>query len=226
MSQSVTVAATITKIRQLADLVTADQANSVIPDSEFVSVINDAYRSLYDIIAASAGPEYFATSATVAPSSFTLPSDFYQALGVDIPNYWGTNQALTLSRWNFIERNRRSSAMAVMGYDMPTYRIQNGAIAFEPASAAPTVSVTLWYVPTPAALASNGSFNAVNGWDDYVVAWGVLYAREKQEEPTDDARIKLQLAELRVRNNAGRIVRDPKVVADLRTAPDRYYYNS
>jgi hypothetical protein len=226
VSQSVTVADTITKIRQQADQETADQANSVITDAELVSVINDGYRALYDILAAEGGVERFATSATLAAPSFTLPAGFYQALGVDFPNFWGTGQALTARRFSFAERNRRSAWLMAAGYDVPSYRIQNGAVVWEPASAAPADSVTLWYIPTPSALASNGSFDAINGCDDFVVAWGVRYCREKQEEDNKSALLKLAQAEQRVRSNAARIVRDPVVVADLRDDCSESFYNS
>lgn len=226
MSQSVTVASVRTKIRQLADIETLDEANSVITDAELTSVINDAFRALYDLIANVAGHEYFATSATVSPSTFALPADFYRALGVDFPNYYGTNQHATSRRFSFAERNRRNALYVVEGYDLPSYRVQNGFLKWEPASAAPVAAVTLWYVPTPAALASGGSFDAVNGWDDYVVAWGVRYCKEKQEEDSKPALLKLAQAERRVRENAARIVQDPMAVADVRNAGDTSYYNS
>jgi hypothetical protein len=226
MSQSVTVAATITKIRQRADIETTDVANSVVTDTELVSVVNDAYRMLFDLIAGRAGIEYFATSATVSAATFALPADFYQALGVDLPNFWGSGQPYSLKRFTFAERNRRTNVLLATGYDVPTYRIQNGYIKWEPASAAPTDNVTLWYVPTPAALASNGSFDAVNGWDDYVVARGVLYCKDKQEEDNQSALLHVVEAEKRVRENASRIVRDPVSVADLRDGCALDYFNS
>lgn len=226
MSQSVTVAATRTKIRQLADCETLDEANSVVTDAELTSVINDAYRALYDIIANVAGHEYFATSATVSPSSFSVPADFYRALGVDFPNYYGASLPATAKRFTFAERNRRVSPFLVNGLEFPTYRVQNGALKWEPAASAPTTAVTLWYVPTPAALASGGSFDAVNGWDDYVVAWGVRYCKEKQEEDSKTALLKLAQAEQRVRANAARIVQDPVAVADVRGQSDCSYWNS
>lgn len=226
MSQSVTVASVISRIRQRADLETADQANSVVTDAELVVVINDGYRELYDLIADAAGHSYFATSATVAAPTFTLPADFYRALGVDLPNFFGTNEPYTAERFTFRERNRRASIAFAAGYVAPTYRIQNGVIAWEPASAAPSTSVTLWYVPTPAALASGGSFDAVNGWDDYVVAYGVVYCRDKQEEDSRPALLKLARAEARVKANAGRIVQDPVAVADVRDGCDYFHLNS
>lgn len=226
MAQSVTVASVRTKIRQLADIETLDEANSIVTDTELDSVINDAFRALYDLVANVAGHERFATSATVSPSAFSLPADFYRALGVDFPNFYGTGIAATASRFSFAERNRRNAAYIIEGFDLPTYRVQNGALKWEPSNAAPTTAVTLWYVPTPATLATGGSFDAVNGWDDYVVAWGVRYCKEKQEEDAKPALLKLLQAEQRVKANAARIVQDPVAVADVRSACDRSYWNS
>lgn len=220
MAQSVTATATILKARQRADAETADQANAVVTDTELLSVLNDAYRNLYDLIANIAGHQYFATSASVAATTFTLPADFYRALGVDFPNYFGTGQPYTAKRFNFADRNRRASAWVALGYDTPTYRIQNGVIAWEPAAAAPTTSVTLWYVPTPAAIASNGSFDAVNGWDEYVVCYLVRYIKEKQEEDSQPALLALAQAQQRVEHNAARVVQDPVCVSDVRGCSD------
>lgn len=225
MAEPVTVVATIAKIRQVADLETADQANAVITDAELLSVVNDAYRSLYDIISNGAGHEYFATRATLAAPTFALPADFSRALGVDFPNYFGTGQAATARRFSFAERNRRNSAWAALGYDFPTYRVQNGALTWEPLAAAPTSSVYLWYIPTPAALASNGSFDAVNGYDDYVVAWGWRYCCSKQETDEQPALLKLAQAQQRVEHNAARIVQDPVCVSDVRGCSNYDFLN-
>lgn len=226
MAHSVTVASVRTKIRQQADIETLDEANSVITDDELDSVIDAGFRALYDLIANVAGHEAFATSATLTAPTFALPAGFYRALGVDFPNYYGTNQAATAKRFSFAERNRRTSPYVVEGFELPTYRVQNGALAWEPASAAPSTSVTLWYVPVPATLADGGSFDAVNGWDDYVVAWGVRYCREKQEEDQRPALLKLAQAEQRVKANAARIVQDPVAVADVRGVSDCAYWNA
>lgn len=226
MSDTRTVAATITAIRQGADLETADQANDFVTDTELVRVINAAYKALYDLIANRAGHEYFATSASCTPSAFTLPSDFYRLLGVDLPNFYGTNQPYTARRFAFQERNRRAAAFIAAGYDVPTYRVQAGKLVWEPASAAPTSAVTVWYVPVPATLASNGSFDAVNGWDEYVIAWGVRYCKEKGEEDPQSAILRFIEADKRVRENAARIVLDPVVVAAVRDNCDSSYYNS
>ena len=225
MSQSVTATATILKARQRADAETADQANSVVTDAELLSVLNDAYRSLYDLIANLAGHEYFATRATLTATAFTLPSDFYRALGVDFPDYFGTNQPYSARRFNFADRNRRASAWVALGYETPTYRIQNGVLTWEPLSAAPTTSVYLWYVPTPAAIASNGSFDAVNGWDEYVVCYIARYIKQKQEEDEQPILLALAQAQQRVEHNAARIVQDPVVVSDARGCADWEFYN-
>lgn len=226
MAQNVTVASLRTRIRQRADVETADQANSIVTTDELDTVINEAYRALYDIIANHAGPHYYATSASVSPSSFTLPADFYRALGVDLPNFWGTSRPYSLRRFSFAERNRRAGALFAAGYDPPTYRIEGGVIRWEPTSAAPTSAVTLWYIPTPAALATGGSFDGVNGWDEFVVCWGVRYVKEKQEEDSGPAILKLREAEARVRESAGRIVQDPVTVADVRGDCYDSYFNS
>lgn len=225
MPQSVTVASIRTKIRQAADMETADEANDVVTDTELTSLINDGYRALYDIIANNADVSRFATSASVS-SPWTLPSDCYRVLGVDLPNFWGPSQPYTATRFSFRERNRRAGMAYAAGYDAPTWRVQNGVIAWEPSSAAPTSAVTIWYVPAPAALASGGSFDAVNGWDEYVVAWCVVRVKEKVEEDSKPALLRLAQAEARVKANAARLVQEPIAVADIACEGAEAYYNA
>lgn len=213
MALSVTVNATVSRIRKGADVETADQANSVVPDAEIIEYINDSYRELFEICAEYAGPERFGTSTTLTGTAYTLPADFYQLLAVD---YTVGTDVRTLKEFTFAERAIQFDA------DRPRWRIQNGALKFNPSTFA--ASVTLWYVPTPAALAAGGSFDSIAGWDTYVVAYGVLKVREKQEYNTSDARADLDRAEARIRKHARLIKPKAPAMVDVRTLPDSYYY--
>lgn len=216
MSQSVTVSAVIARIREEADIETSDQANSLFTDARLTDLVNQAYKSLYDVITddAPAAEAHFATSASVSPTAWTLPSDFYRELGIDFAPAGITQNA---TYFDFIRRNVNN----LVNVTAPSYRIQNGVINWQPND--PTAAVTLWYIPTPATLGS--SFNAFNGWDEYIVHWVVRTVKLKQEYPTDEVQALLDRAERRVRRAAKRIVSYQDVVADVRGYTDDTYFN-
>lgn len=220
MAQSVTAAATITRIREQADIQTNDQANSIYPDARLLVLVNDAYRALFDLITDTlpeVGEAFFATSASVGPSTWTLPAAFYRELGIDFSPL-GIVQNATY--FNFLDRNRNPLRPALV----PRYRIRNGTIVWD--TTPPSAAVTLWYIPTPTDMASNGSFDAYNGWDDYVVYWVVREIRIKQELDLGDVNGRLGEAANRIRRACKRIVSYSDTIGDVETMVDDAYYNS
>lgn len=218
MAETVQVTDTITRIRSEADI-QEPQASSIATDAELLVWLNAAYRELFDLIAMS--DEYFAKTATVTVSgSFALPSDFYRALGVDT-TINGTVR--TAQGFNFLERNDQRWST------VPKWRISNVAgvrsLIWRPTEATPTTDVTLWYIPTPSALASNGSFDAFNGWDDFVVRYVVREVRDKQEYDVSAISVKLAEARARVSNSAKRIRGYQDSIADTYRAHSYWYYN-
>lgn len=216
MSLSVNVNDTLLKIRRECDIETADESKSICTDAELTIWLNDAYRALYELIAAETGQERFAKSATVSHTTWALPSDFYRELGVD----W-TPDAATISGRPFPWSERNSLRFAFR----PLYRLSGGKILWEPTDQAPTNDVTLWYVPTPATLAGGGSFDSIMGWDTYLVLWVKVKVLQKQEYDIAATAAELTAQEARVRRNAARVGSYPEVVGDVRAAADDWYYN-
>jgi hypothetical protein len=217
VSQSVNVTDILTRIRDQADIETSDQANSLFTDTRLTDWVNQAYKALYDLICddTPAAEAHFATSASVGPSAWTLPSDFYRELGIDYQPYGLTVNA---SYFEFLARNRNN----LITVNAPQYRIRNGSIVWSPNN--PSVGVTLWYIPTPSTLGS--SFNAFNGWDDYVTQWVVRQVKLKQEYPIDEVQMRLGEAERRVRRAAKRVVSYQDSVFDIRGLDDEAFYNA
>ena len=220
MAQSVTVAAVIAQIRSESDTESGNQATSIATDAEILVWLNKGYRRLFDLINAEAGDEYFAKTATLTAPTFALPADFYRDLDLELPTGGVSGGPLSIRPFNFADRNDYAFSIT------PRYRIQNGAVAWAPTSAKPTTSVTLWYIPTPADLASAGSFDAVNGWDDYVVKFVVREIRRKQEYDLSEADVLLQEAADVVKHNAPRIRGYQETVSMHNNNPaDEWNYN-
>lgn len=213
---STSVDTTLTRIRQEADIETTDQANSVCPDAMLLAWLNDAYRELYELISNETGQERFGISTTLTPPTFALPSDFFRLLGIDEAPLGTT---LTGRPFQFAERNR------FRFFNQANFRIDHGALIWAPPDQAPTSSVTLWYVPLPATLAGGGSFDAINGWDTFLILWVKLKVYAKQRYELGDVAAELEAQRRRIRNQAARIGAYPDVIEDVTARSDIYYYN-
>lgn len=207
MSQSINVSEVLTRIRNQADIETADQANSRFTTTMLTDWLNQAYKALFDVIVddTPAAEGHFGTSATLTPSAFTLPSDFYRALGIDYAPGGITTNA---TYFEFARRNANN--LIVTQY--PQFRVRNGAIVWSPS--APTTSVTLWYIPVASTLSS--TFNAFNGWDDYITQWVVRQVKLNQEYDISDVQLRLNEAERRVRRASKRMAPYQDPVEDAR----------
>lgn len=215
MASTVTVASVVARARSAADVQDADESLSIVTDAELLVWLNDAYKILFELISAEAGEEYFATSASINLTTFALPADFFRELGVDILD---GGIVVAAKPFNFAERN-------IYHYcQVPRFRVQNGHLVWEPPTATPTTTVTLWYVPTPAALAGNGSFDSINGWDTLVTNYLVREIKRKQDYPLDEANALYQESVARVQHQAARIRAYSETVSDVTTCVDEAYF--
>ena len=67
----------------------ADQVNTTfVTDSELNGYLNNSWSELYDILVSKYHDDYFLTSTSITvtsgTSSYSLPSNFYKARGVDL----------------------------------------------------------------------------------------------------------------------------------------------
>jgi len=130
----------------------ADQVNSeFVTDAELNGYLNNSWSELYDILVSKYQDDYFLTSTSITvtsgTSSYSLPSDFYKARGVDLNI--NTNQNTPLQRYTFADRTRDS--LVRYARDVK-YRIQANNIVFAPSPSNNTA--TLWYIPHPRKLQS------------------------------------------------------------------------
>jgi hypothetical protein len=130
----------------------ADQVNSeFVTDAELNGYLNNSWSELYDILVSKYQDDYFLTSTSITvtsgTSSYSLPSDFYKARGVDLNI--NDNQNTPLQRYTFADRTRDS--LVRYARDVK-YRIQANNIVFAPSPSNNTA--TLWYIPHPRKLQS------------------------------------------------------------------------
>jgi hypothetical protein len=193
-----------TEAKQRADMVNA----SFVSDDEWNAWINRGMQEVYGLTAEVFGGEYFVQSPVTGytfttdgiAQQFTLPSDFFKLLGVDVL-YGSANQWVELKPFNLADRNRFSGS--------------NQSI---PAAGQ---TVRLLYVPTYTPMTLDASTPpaalVLNGWEEFAVAHATRLALLKEESDTSvPDRI---LAELRARVQAEAENRDaanPKKMVDSR----------
>ena len=179
-----TLSELITRCRQRADY----EDNEHVSDSEIITYINESALRLYDILVQTFMDDYFATTyefTTVqGQQSYSLPSDFYKALGVDI-KLDGSNY-IPMKKFNFKDRNRYSTIATgtLQGMSNLRYRLIGSTlyIAPNPQGALP---VQLWYVPSFTKLASTTDvLSTPVEYDEFVVIDTAIKILAKEESDT------------------------------------------
>ena len=126
------------------------------------SYINFSLLELHGLLVNAFGGDYFVNNFTgsVAPSETNLnpnlPDDCYKVMGVDLQV--GYDKYITLTPFNFNERNRASSqnvqGYATQNYTTYRYRVLYNSIVITP-RATGQVNMRIWYVPTPPKLVAD-----------------------------------------------------------------------
>lgn len=189
-----------------------------VTDTEIISYLDRSYRDLYNLIVTS-HDDYFVTSGnisiTTATDTYSLASDFYKLLGVDINR--GTGNIFTLRPFSFNERNRgQNVASRLSSSEIYRYILYQSSLKFIPFPTQADTAV-VWYVPVPTAITlSSQSIDGVNGWDEYVSTDAAIKCVAKEE--SDTSALMAHKAELKadiVSNLAGRDEGMPRSVQDL-----------
>lgn len=187
------VGATTLGAIKLAAQQRADMQNSAfISDSEWTGMVNASCQQLYDKLIEAYGQDYevasaFSITTDGTNDTYALPTDFYKLLGVDLQisnaGAGSTTGWITLRRFNFADRNKYTlpNIQTLWGRTNLLYRLRGNLIWFIPLPMA-SMPLRLWYVPRFTPLAnSSDSFDAINGWEEWVVNDVALKARAKEE---------------------------------------------
>ena len=216
MAHTVTVNDTVARVRNEADIATGDQANSIATDAQIILWLDRAYRRLRHLASRTRALELFSNYVAIV-SPWTLPADCYRVLGVD--HVLSSTHKVRLRAWNILDRDRLEFV------DPPRWRVFAGTLSFLP-EAPSGGAVFLFYVPTPTTLAAGGSFDAIDGFDDYLVQYAVMKVRQKQEYDISADLLLLKDLERELGNEFTRMKAESTTLADVRTEPDEAYYNS
>lgn len=196
------------ELRMLAQA-RADRLNSdFVTLPEWNSFINLAADELYDLVTTvfedynMYQPVYFTTNGSLSsyplPDGITefqaadgttiVPPPIYKLSGVDLGLNNAPNGFVTVSKYNFIDRNRYvfpNTASTIYGVFGLQYRFLGNSIRFipQPSSQQP---IGIWYIPRRIQLLSDTDVtDGYNGWTQYIIARAAKYALDKEESNTD-----------------------------------------
>ena len=182
MAMTITLANLLTKVRNRVEIY-ADY----VPDAELTTMVNDSVAELYRQIVRVNPEWYMSTTASSinvvsGTSQYSLPSDFFMALGVDVKD---TNSNwLNLRPFTWGERNMLQDTQVDRIWTR--YRIVGEKLILVPTpSWTATAGIRLWYVPTPPVLSGSVSLDTFAGFDEWVVNdVGVKFCAKEESDPT------------------------------------------
>jgi len=181
MAKTVTLSSMRSQTRQRADMVNS----TFCTDSEINQYLNNSLAELYDILIEKFENDYFLSSSSITivadTNNYSLPADFYKVVGVDI--VISANQTITLTRYNFSDRNLNNRNLYVYNRDAYTlrYRIQGSKIYFSPTPSS-AYTGTLWYIPAFTDISTDaGTFDGVSGWEEYAIVDAAIKCLQKEE---------------------------------------------
>lgn len=188
----------------------ADRVNSnFVTTEEWNFFLNQASYELYDILITAYEDYFLAPPVTfnVIGNQFIYPlpngsisfldasnqsivaPPLYKLSGVDLALNTANNAYVTVSKYNFIDRNNYiypNSNSTIYGVFNLQYRMMGTNIQFIPT---PTngQNIRLWYVPRLSQLLKDTDLTTIgfSGWLQYVIVRAAKYALDKEESPTE-----------------------------------------
>jgi hypothetical protein len=197
MATTMTLLALRTAVRQRSDMVN----DQFISDSELTSYINQSYFELYDILVQKYGDNYYVAnpysiSTDGSNQLYSLPTDFYKLLGVDLALSNTADSYVTIRPFNFTDRNRYAvpNFQSFYGVTNMRYRLNGDKLWLTPTPASGQ-TIKVWYVPRLTTLSADGdTVDGISGWTEYIIVDACIKALAKQE--SDVTVFALQKAEL------------------------------
>lgn len=212
MARTYTVSELATKIRIRGDYENSD----FITDAILIDFIDSAHTEVYDLLVTK-WEDYYTLEATFNTSdgeaAYTLPSDFYKLMGVDV-NHGGIWNRLF--RYNLHERNTYQDGLYSYRGNIYLYRLQGDTVKFIPT---PTTieNMRMLYIPSAAKLtALADTIDGINGWEELVVLFALRRCQVREETSTSavDKEIDRQVKRLEISADA-RDAGEPESLQDM-----------
>lgn len=183
------------EVRQRADV---ESATKRFPDAEVTRYVNQGVAELYDILVDARGASYYrkatpqSITTTADTVAYALASDFYKLISVRVSN----GPPLE----TFDPLKEAEVALTEYTAEWPLYYdVQGANIALRPYHDAGYI-VLVEYIPTATELSADGdTFDGINGWEEYVVAFGAKCCAEKDGAAERIDRCAADMARLRQR---------------------------
>jgi hypothetical protein len=220
MADPVKLSTIVTRIQRLADM---ENATDFVSTTFIKDLVNQSLAELIDLLRSHFGQEYHrkshALSIVSGTRSYPLPSDFLALLYAEME--LSTSDTRRIHPYTI---HTASHARTLHGLDPIFYRIgERGSsnarmIDFLPS---PTAShtINIYYIPTaPQLVNDDDTFDAVNGWEDYIV-WDVVAALLAKEESDMSYAIgKRESIKRRIESLAGATDQgSPEVIGDVQS---------
>ncbi len=214
---------------RLQSMQRADRVNSnFVSTPEWNTYINQAMFELYDLLVTLFEDYYVYADApmfqctgnqfqfplpngvdtfTSSISGATItPPPFYKLLGVDLKLNAAQNAWVTISKYNFIDRNTYvfpNTASTIYGVFNMRYRVMGSKITFIPTPSGGQ-SVRLWYIPRMTQLLQDTDITdqGISGWIEYVIVRAAKYALDKEESDTTKLDAELLFLKARIEETA------------------------
>jgi hypothetical protein len=188
----VTCNALESRIRARCDSRTIRQSQSVLVDW-----INEAIAALENLLLDEDSVlRGTTTTGNIVSGTQTtaVPSDLLKLVGVQIKDtdgywYWLESCPLQEIETRDTSTDRRGMRYTLYGDDLHFDKIPGWS---------EIDGVKFWYVPSHTNISGTGTYDGVNGWDEYVVAQVVVWVKEKAEKDITSAAALLGLAEKKV----------------------------
>jgi len=218
MATTMTLAELRTATRQRADMVNSQ----FISDSELNSYINQSYFELYDVLVQKYGDDYYVASPYIFTTDgvnnfFSLPSDFYKLLGVDLALSNTNDSFVTIRPFNFGDRNRYAvpNFQSFYGVTNLRYRLKANQLWLTPIPGA-NQKIQIWYVPRLATLATDSdTCDGISGWTEYVIIDAAIKCLQKEESDVSVLMAQKMAMIQRIQNAAeNRDAANPSTVVD------------
>lgn len=217
--------------RQRSDMVNSQ----FVSDAELNSYINQSYFELYDILVGAYGENYYVAPPYLITTDgvnqfFSLPADFYKALGVDVQvsSPVSNNAFWTLKEFSFAERNKYAvpNTQLYFGITNLRYRIQGDQLWLNPLPQANQV-IRLFYIPRMTTLASDtDTVQGVSGWTEYIIIDAAIKCLQKEESDVSVLMAQKQAMLQRIEAMAqNRDAGMPSTVADAQSSNSFYPYS-